>query len=137
MNTAIDSFIVLLAVVLGSLALMAGGIAIAGSVLRRSTLLSKEVATRRILGARRPHIVRMFLSENTLGIVAGIAAGSLVMMATGELHRSWFWAVLLSSATVVTGTGLAGGWIAGRHAAKIPFGKSGLFRTSSDTRGHS
>lgn len=137
MNTGIDSFIALSAAALGTLALIAGGIAIAASVLYRSTLLSQEVATRRILGARRSHIVRMFLSENALGIVTGSAAGGLAMVGAGELRYAWFLLVLLTSAATVAAACGVGGWIAARHAAKTPFSASGLFRTSADTRGHS
>jgi ABC-type antimicrobial peptide transport system permease subunit len=135
MNTEIGSFIVVSAVVLIVLSLIAGGAAIAGSVLYRSTLLRKEVATRRVIGARRSHIARMFLSENVLGVAAGIFAGSFVMFAVGEAHRHGFLAAVLSSAALLTVAGAVGGWIAGRHAAKIPFSESGLFRTSADTRG--
>lgn len=137
MNAELDSFIVLSAAVLGSFALVAGGIAIAASVLYRSTLLSKEVATRRILGARRSHIVRMFLSENALGVVAGTAAGSLAVLAAGEQLHAWSWAVVLNSAAMLAVACALGGWVAARHAAKVPFSASGLFRTSADTRGHS
>lgn len=135
MDAEIDSFIVLFATVLVLLSLMAGGLAIAGSVLYRSTLLRKEVATRRILGARRPHITRMFLTENVLGMAAGIAVGTLAMLAAGESRYPWFLAVVSSSAVMLAAAGIIGGWIAGRHASKVPFSDSGLFRTSSDTRG--
>ena len=133
MNTEID-FIVLSAAGLILLSLVAGGVAIAGSILYRSTLLKKETATRRVLGARRSQITRMFLRENILSLAAGIAFGGLALLATGELHHSWFAAVVLSAATLV-GAAVVGGWLAARHAAKVPFSESGLFRTSSDTRG--
>ena len=133
MNTEID-FIVLSAAGLILLSLVAGGVAIPGSILYRSTLLKKETATRRVLGARRSQITRMFLSENMLGLAAGIAIGGLALLAIGELHHAWFAAVVLSAATLV-GAAVVGGWLAARHAAKVPFSESGLFRTSSDTRG--
>lgn len=117
------------------LSLVAVGVAVAGSVLYRSTLLRKEVATRRVIGARRSHIVCMFLSENVLGVAAGIVAGSLTMFAVGESHRDWLLAALLGSAALLIIASAVGGWIAGRHAAKVPFSESGLFRTSADTRG--
>jgi putative ABC transport system permease protein len=135
MNSEMDSFIVVSAIVLVLLSLVAGGIAIAGSVLYRSTLLRKEVATRRVLGARRSHIACMFLSENVLGLAAGIAAGILAMLVIGESQRAWFLAIVLGSAAMLVIAGLVCGWIAGRHASKVPFSESGLFRTSSDTRG--
>jgi putative ABC transport system permease protein len=133
--TAQIDFIVLSAILLILLSLVAGAVAIASSVLYRSTLLKKEVATRRVLGARRSHIARMFLSENVLGIAAGVVFGSLAMLATGELHRASFLTILLSSAAILVGAAAGGGWLAARHAAKVPFSESGLFRTSSDTRG--
>jgi putative ABC transport system permease protein len=135
MHAALDSFDATSAAILMLLSLIAAGVAIAGSVLYRSMLLSKELATRRILGARRSHIVRMFLSENVLGMAAGLAAGTLAGLAAGELRHSWFLAAILSSAVILVGAGLIGGWLAARHAANVPFSASGLFRTSSDTRG--
>lgn len=135
MTTQID-FIVLSAAGLILLSLIAAGVALAGSVLYCSTLLKKEAATRRVLGARRSHITLMFLSENVLGLAAGIGVGGLVLLAIGEQHHGWFAAVVLSSAVTVVGAAIAGGWLAARHAAKVPFSESGLFRTSSDTRDH-
>lgn len=44
--------------------------------------------------------------------------------------------VLLGVAMTTAVAAVAGGWIAGRQAAKVPFSKRGLFRTGSDTRGH-
>jgi ABC-type lipoprotein release transport system permease subunit len=137
MRTQFYSFVVVSAAVLVLLSLVAGSIAIAASVLYRSTLLRKEVATRRILGARRSHIARMFLSENVLGIAAGIAVSSIAMLAIGESRHSSFVPVGLISAAMLAAACSMGGWIAGRHASKVPFSESGLFRTSSDTRGHS
>jgi ABC-type antimicrobial peptide transport system permease subunit len=134
METWVASSVILPAAVLVVLSLVAGAVAVAGSVLYRSMLLRKEIATRRILGARRWHITRMFLSENVLGISAGIGLGTLAL---AVLHRSWFLPLALSSAVLLVAAALVGGCLAGRHAAKVPFSASGLFRTSSDTRGHS
>ena len=125
MNTSINSFVVLSAAVLGLLSIFASAVAVAGSVLYRSTLLRKEVATRRFLGARRSDIARMFLNENVLGIAAGILIGSVALAATDELHYPGSWTVVLSSATLLTLAGLIGGWIAARRAT----------RTRSDRRG--
>lgn len=138
MNIQLEPFIVFCAAVLGSLALIAGGIAIAASILYRSTLLIRETATLRVLGARRSHVVRMFLSENVLGVLAGVVVGglALAMLAIGERLHSWFLAVLLSTAALLILAALGGGWLAARHAARVRFDASGLFRTSADTRGH-
>jgi hypothetical protein len=75
MSTAV-SFVVLCSAVLCLLSLVAAGIAIAASVLYRSAVLRKELATRRILGARCAHFVRLFLAENVLGVAGGLLARS-------------------------------------------------------------
>lgn len=125
MRTDFD-FIVVSAAGLILLSLIACRVAIAANVLYRSTLLRKQIATQRILGARRSHIARMFLSENVLGLAAGIAVGSVAMLAAlaagialgsvamlaaGESHHDWFLAVLLTSSAVLAGAGVAGGWL--------------------------
>lgn len=135
MNTDLVPFVVLCSAVVAVLSLIAGGMAVTASVLYRSTVLSKELATRRVIGARRSHIVRMFLAENVLGIAAGLGVGTLALLAAGELRYPWFLTVLLTSAALLAVAAFAGGWIAARHASKVPFSKSGLFRTSSDVRG--
>jgi ABC-type antimicrobial peptide transport system permease subunit len=127
MNSALSSFVVLSAAVLGLLSIVAAGVAVAASVLCRSALIRKELATRRALGARRSNIVRMFLSENVLGVAAGIAIGSLALLAVDSS-----WTVILNSANLLGMAGLLGGWIAGRHAANSPVSRSGRFRTTLD-----
>jgi hypothetical protein len=67
----------------------------------------------------------MFLSENVLGIAAGIAIGSVAPLATGRI-------IPIGAAVLLTAAGLLGGWIAGRHAADTPVSKSGRFRTTPD-----
>ena len=119
MNIALYPFVAASAAILGVLSIFAAAIAVAGSVLSRSTVLRKEVATRRALGARRSDISRMFLSENAPWIAAGVAIGSAAALAVG-------WIILISSATVVIAATLIGGWIAGRTATRTP----------SDSRGH-
>ena len=121
MNTALSSFVLLSAAVLGLLSIFGSAVAVAGSVLYRSTLLRKEVATRRFLGARRSDIARMFLNENVLGIAAGILIGGVALTLTDPGS----WTIVLSSAALLTLVGLSGGWIAARRAT----------RTRSDSRG--
>ena len=67
----------------------------------------------------------MFLSENVLGIAAGILIGSVALAVTDSLRYPGSWTVVLSSATLLTLAGLIGGWIAARRAT----------RTRSDRRG--
>jgi ABC-type antimicrobial peptide transport system permease subunit len=116
MSSVFSSFVVMSAAVLGVLAIFAAGVAVAASVLYRSTLMRKELATRRALGARRSDIARMLLSENMVGLVAGIAIGSFALLAV-DGSRSWSWMMMLNSAALLTLAGLIGGWVAGRHAA--------------------
>ncbi|HKQ11932.1 MAG TPA: FtsX-like permease family protein [Steroidobacteraceae bacterium] len=125
MNSELNSFVVLSASVLIVLSISAAGVAVAGSVLYRSTVVHREVATRKALGARRSDIARMFLSENVLGVAVGIAIGSAALLATGRI-------ILIGAATLLTAAGLIGGWIAGRYAADTPVSKSGRFRTAPD-----
>lgn len=135
MNTAMFSFAVLCSAVLCLLSLVAAGVAIAASVLHRSAVLRKELATRRILGARRTHVVRMFLVENVLGIATGLLGGGLALVVVSGSSRGWPLGALLGDAMLLVAATLIGGWIAARHASKVPFSASGLFRTSSDVRG--
>ena len=130
-----DRLMIVCLVILVLLCLIAGGMTIAASVIHRSTQLAREIATRRVLGARRSHIVEMFQLENLAGIMFGILAGSLVVFFTGTLPDLSSWMGLLCSAAVLTCAGLIGGWISGRYAAKTPFSTSGLFHSAPDRRG--
>jgi FtsX-like permease family len=125
MNSALTSFVVLSASVLIVMSIFAAAIAVAASVLYRSNVMHREVAMRRALGARRTDIARMFLSENVSGIAAGIAIGSVALLAAG-------WIILIGGALLLIAAGLIGGWIAGRHAAGTSVSRSGRFRTTPD-----
>jgi putative ABC transport system permease protein len=127
MSYELDRLMIVCLGMLILLCLIAGGMTIAASVVHRSTLLAREVATRRVLGARRSHIVAMFLLENLPGIMLGILAGSLLLLSAGTLRDLSSWVGVLCSAAALTCAGLIGGWISGRHAAKTSFSKSGLF----------
>ena len=125
MNTALVSFVVLSAAVLAVLSVFAAAIAVAGSVLYRSTVTHEEVAMRRALGARRSDIARMFMNENVLGIAAGVVIGSGALLATG-------WMIVISSAMLVVVASAVGSWAAGHHAANMSVSRSGRFRTTPD-----
>ena len=129
MSYELDRLMIISLGILVFLCLIAGGMTIAASLIHRSTRLAREVATRRVLGARRSHIVEMFLLENLAGIMLGLVAGSLFLLAAGTLPDLSSWVGLLCSAAVLACAGLIGGWISGRHAAKTPFSKSGLFHS--------
>ena len=135
MSYELDRLMIVCLGILVLLCLIAGGMTIAASVIHRSTQLAREIATRRVLGARRSHIVEMFLLENLSGIMLGILAGSLLLLSAGTLRDLSSWVGVLCSAAVLTCAGLIGGWISGRHAANTPLSKSGLFRSAPDKRG--
>jgi ABC-type antimicrobial peptide transport system permease subunit len=135
MSYELDRLMIVCLGILVLLCLIAGGMTIAASVIHRSTQLAREVATRRVLGARRSQIVEMFLLENLAGIMLGLLAASLALLSTGTLSDFSSWVGLLCSAAVLTCAGLIGGWISGRHAAKTSFSKSGLFHSAPDRRG--
>ena len=100
MNHSPDALIVMFAGVLIVGSVVAAATAVAASVLYRSVVLHEEVATRRMLGARRSQIVRMFLAENLIGIVAGVLGAVVVLRAVDGL---------ILSAALVALAGLFGG----------------------------
>lgn len=134
MNHQLSALILICAAVLTVLSVMAGGTAVAASILYRSTMLDREIATRRILGARRSQIVRLLLAENVIGIAAGVVLGGIAMLIVVELPRP---SALIFSAAVVAATAICGGWLAARHASKTPFAASGLFQCPPDRCGQS
>jgi ABC-type antimicrobial peptide transport system permease subunit len=137
MSYELDRLMIICLGILVLLCLVAGGMTIAASVIHRSTQRAREVATRRVLGARRAQIVEMFLLENLAGIVLGLLAGSLLLLCAGTLHDLPSLVGLLCSTAVLTCAGLIGGWISGRSAAETPFSTSGLFASAPDKRGES
>lgn len=116
-------------------AILGGATGVAANVLHRSTQRAKDVATLRILGARRPHIFRMFLAENVAGVVLGIVLASLVLAGVFALWRPQYLVAVLLGAVLVIGSATIGYWLAVRHASRTPFAKSGLFRAAPDKRG--
>src|SRR5687768_13992692 len=85
----------------------------------RHSQMEREVATRRVLGARRAHIVTMFLAESLSGIGLGILLGLFLV-------ERWSTVVLVSVALLLCSAAV-GSWLAARHASRTPFHKSGLF----------
>jgi predicted lysophospholipase L1 biosynthesis ABC-type transport system permease subunit len=132
MNASLDPFILVSAGVLTIAAVFAGATAVAAHVLYRSVRADRQIATLRVLGARRSQIVRMLLTENVLGIVAGVLGGVAVLIVADQ-HRVG--GGLTLSAALVATAAMCGGWLAARHASKTPFSASGLFRTPPDRRG--
>jgi hypothetical protein len=137
MNYAAESLLVLgMGSALVLLLLLTVAIAVGAYVHYRSIVLQREIATRRVLGARRAAIVRMFLLESTGSILVGILLGSLLVPFVVALSDASLSARnLLVGLAAVALSGAAGGWLAARHASKTPFSKSGLFRGAPDKRG--
>ena len=81
MNYAADSLLVLgVSSALVLLLLLTVAVAVGGYVFYRSVVLQREIATRRVLGARRAAIVRMLLLESTGSILVGLLLGSLLVL---------------------------------------------------------
>lgn len=137
MNYVADSlFVIGVSSALVLLLLLTVAVAVGGYVLYRSVVLQREIATRRILGARRATIVRLFLLESTGSILVGVLLGSLLVLllitfSDVSLSR---WNLLIGLAAVAF-CGAMGGWLAARHASNTPLSKSGLFCGASDKRG--
>ena len=137
MNYAADSLLVLgVSSALVLLLLLTVAVAVGGYVFYRSVVLQREIATRRVLGARRAAIVRMLLLESTGSILVGLLLGSLLVLlfvAFSDVSLSP-WNLLIGLAAVAF-SGAIGGWLAARHASNTPFSRSGLFCGASDKRG--
>ena len=82
------------------------------------TSRTKEIGTRRALGARRADIVKMFLLENWLISTAGIVIGSLATLAFAVQLHTLLELPRMRSAFLVVSMGLI--WIAGLLAALMP-----------------
>jgi putative ABC transport system permease protein len=82
------------------------------------TSRTKEIGTRRAIGARRVDIVKMFLLENWLITTAGIVIGSIATLAFAVQLHTLLELPRMPSAFLVISMGLI--WIAGLLAALMP-----------------
>jgi putative ABC transport system permease protein len=82
------------------------------------TSRTKEIGTRRAIGARRSDIVKMFLLENWLITTAGIFIGSIATLAFAVQLHTLLELPRMPSAFLVASMGLI--WIAGLLAALMP-----------------
>lgn len=113
-------------------------LAVGANVIYRSVVLRREIATRRVLGARRKDIVRMFLAESTGCISIGLIAGSLLALLFANLSNTQTPSTALFGTVVAIGScGVAGAWLAARSASTTSLQNSGLFRGAPDRRGES
>lgn len=113
-------------------------LAVGAYVLYRSVVLRREIATRRVLGARRKDIVRMLLLESAGPIAIGLIAGSLLaLLLIGPSPMRLISRSVFVGAIVIGCCGAVGGWLTARYASTIALRESGLFRGAPDKRGES
>lgn len=96
------------------------------------TSRTKEIGTRRAIGAQRSDIVRMFLLENWLITTAGIIAGSILTLAFSLQLRLLLELPRMPLIFLVGTMGLV--WIAGLLAALVPALRSAVVPPAVATR---
>jgi ABC-type antimicrobial peptide transport system permease subunit len=111
-------------------------VAMGANVFYRCVALRREIATRRVLGARRRDIVRMLVLESMGPISLGSIAGSILTLIYVALSSTQTSGVaLLGAAVGIAASGVAGAYLAARYASNTPLHYSGLFRGAPDKRG--
>jgi putative ABC transport system permease protein len=104
--------------ILSSLVLAVTMLGLFGFAAFAVTSRTKEIGTRRAIGARRTDIVKMFLLENWLITTAGIIVGAFTTLAFSVQLHSLLELPPMPTAFLVGSMGLI--WIAGLLAALIP-----------------
>lgn len=112
---------------LGGISLLVGGVGILTIMTITVNERTGEVGLLRALGARRGHILGLFLGEAIIlaalggaaGLILGIGGGQLLHLALPALpvHTSWFYVFLAESLAVLIG--LLAGVLPARHAARL------------------
>ena len=112
---------------LGGISLLVSGVGILTIMTITVSERTSEIGLLRALGARRPHILGLFLGEAIILAALGGGAGLLVGIGGGQLlhllvpalpvHISWFYVVLAESLAVIIG--LIAGVMPARHAARL------------------
>ena len=105
---------------IAGISLLVGGIGIMNIMLATVLERTREIGTRRAVGARRSHIRNQFIIEaftiSVLGGAAGVALG--VGIARGvAFYAGWATVVTLSSILLATGVSLAVGLVFGIYPA--------------------
>jgi putative ABC transport system permease protein len=96
------------------------------------TSRTKEIGTRRAIGARRADIVKMFLLENWLIATAGIVIGSITTLAFAVQLHTLLELPRMPIAFLVGSMGLI--WVAGLLAALMPALRGSSVPTAVATR---
>ncbi len=87
---------------------------------------TRQIGTRRALGARKRDVVRHFMLENSLILAAGALPGAVLALAVGNWLTARYGlprldlAYLAGGIVVLWGTGLLAAWQPARRAAGIP-----------------
>jgi putative ABC transport system permease protein len=115
-------------IILGVVALLVlavTAIGIFGLAAFNVTTRTKQIGTRRAIGARRFHILRYFLVENWLTTTSGVIIGCVLALALGVKLSLMFQAPRMPLYYLVIGVltlwalGLSAVWVPGRRAAAI------------------
>lgn len=112
---------------LGGISLLVGGVGILTIMTITVNERTSEIGLLRALGARRVHILGLFLGEAIIlaalgggaGLILGTGGGQLlhVLLPALPVHTSWFYVMLAESLAVAIG--LFAGVMPARHAARL------------------
>ena len=117
-------FLAWLLVAFGAVAMLVSMVGVYGTMAYAVRQREREIAVRMAMGARRGHVVGMFLREGAVVILTGLALGLLGALATGRLLESQLFGVQPGDPTTITaavallgGVALAAVWWPSRRAA--------------------
>jgi putative ABC transport system permease protein len=112
---------------LGGISLVVGGVGILTIMTITVSERTAEIGLLRALGARRAHILGLFLGEAIIlaalgggaGLIIGIGGGQLLRLLVPAMpvHISWFYVVLAEVLAIAIG--LLAGVLPARHAARL------------------
>jgi putative ABC transport system permease protein len=112
---------------LGGISLLVGGVGILTIMTITVSERTGEIGLLRALGARRTHILALFLGEAIIlaalgggtGLIIGIGGGQLLhlLVPAMPLHISWLYVILAEALAVVIG--ILAGVLPARHAAQL------------------
>jgi putative ABC transport system permease protein len=118
--------------VVGLLVTVVTAIGIFGLAAFQVATRTKQIGTRRAVGARQAHILRYFLVENWLITTAGVTAGCILALAVGVRLSLMFQAPRLPLYYLVAGTLAL--WVVGLCAALLPARRAARISPAVATR---